>query len=1170
MFNIVKIQLGLKFGIFITFSLLLFGMNFHSKAQDLSNLRQKKIAVASDSLQIDSLSLVPNSLLIKDLMDKIIPDSTYFLDEISAFLIWKIKPKSDSVVLTYRVFPIQFQQEYFRVEKAKRPDSLYDVLRDGFSYQPNKTETPIFDFRGLEKSGSISRGISFGNAQNVVLNSGFNLQVAGKLGNDLNLVASVTDNNVPFQPDGQTQNIQDFDRVFIQVSNKKNRLIVGDYDLNRPESYFSNYFKNVKGAKIDNIFWDKNNKKASQTLSLSAARGKFARQVFMGQEGNQGPYRLRGAEGETFIVILAGSERVFIDGELMKRGEQYDYTIDYNSADLIFTPNRIITNQSRIIVEYEYSNQAFVRTIAYYNLKFESKKLKLNFHTYTESDLKNQPLQQELSDPQKTFLSELGNNTQNSFFPSQRLVNFDANLVQYRRLDTAGFQIFQHISDSNFTQIYQVGFTFVGAGNGDYIQAQSTANGRVFEWQMPDVISGDTIRKGAYSPVIKLITPNKRQLSSLSADWKINKNTKAFLEIARSVQDQNLLSEIGNEDNTAYAIHSKFSTEKKIKLPIVKDVKLKANLGYELLTNNFNIIQPYRNPEFARDWNLEEIYTTTEEHLRNGSLGIYKNETNFLRYEISNFTTQLNNYNALKNRFDYKFTKKYLQISAFNDVSKMSSDDFNSTFARRKIELTSRIKKINFGGSAEQQNNQLKALESDSLLANSFNFNIIEAFVKRPDSSKNNFILKYTFREDFRPDSNFSVLQSTQAGHNFNLGFSLLKKIQHQLSLNSTYRVLNFRGNKMQEETYLGQLEYSGKYFKNFISTNVFFNFGSGQELLRDFNFVPVPVGQGNFQWLDSNKDSIQQINEFVPAFFADSANYIKVFIPGNEFVKTFTNQYNQTLNIKPSRILNKDKKIGKFFGRFSTLSAFSINRKTQNNDPANFLNPFALNLEDSALISTNSQLRNTLFFNRLNPKFGIDLNFQNSLAKNISTNGFATRSTIEQSLKSRYNLSRKLNVELLLKQGEKGQSFEAFSQNNYGIVFQEIEPRINWTIKQNARFTLFYNYQNKINELNQDSETQESAKFHRFTLEVNYNIIKKALIKASFSNVSIDFMGVTSSQVGFELLQGLQPGSNQVWQVSILRTFANNLQLNITYDGRKSENIPVVHIGKVQARILF
>lgn len=92
----------------------------------------------------------------------------------------------------------------------------------------------------------------------------------------------------------------------------------------------------------------------------------------------------------------------------MKRGEQYDYIIDYNTADLTFTPNRLITNQSRIIVEFEYANQAYVRSVVFYNLNYHRKNHRISLNSYQEQDASNQPLFQELDDDQKRFLASLG------------------------------------------------------------------------------------------------------------------------------------------------------------------------------------------------------------------------------------------------------------------------------------------------------------------------------------------------------------------------------------------------------------------------------------------------------------------------------------------------------------------------------------------------------------------------------------------------------------------------------------------------------------------------------------------------------------------------------------------------------------------------------------------
>lgn len=417
----------------IFFVLLSFWSNaqlpfLNNTSNNSSNLRHKKIKVI-DSLRIDTLSIIPNTLVIES-----VPSSDYHLDIVKAILYWNKKPVPDSVEISYRVFPYQLNFVAQRIPLDSVLKQLY-IIPYQFNNELTDDQKGIFNFGSLKAEGSFGRQIAFGNSQDAVLNSSLNLQLSGMLGDSIEIQAAITDNNIPIQPDGTTQQLNEFDRVYLQFKKKNWQLDLGDIDIRQNQSYFLNFYKRLQGISFQTTNRISSNVISKTLASGSIAKGKFTRNVIQGLEGNQGPYRLTGSNNEMFFIVLANTERVFLDGALLQRGEDQDYVINYNTAEVSFTPKHMITKDSRIQIEFEYADRNFLNANLYLAQEMNfGKKVKLNIGIFRNSDAKNSQINQVLDSKQKQFLANLGDSIQKAFYPAATLDTFAAGKILYQKI----------------------------------------------------------------------------------------------------------------------------------------------------------------------------------------------------------------------------------------------------------------------------------------------------------------------------------------------------------------------------------------------------------------------------------------------------------------------------------------------------------------------------------------------------------------------------------------------------------------------------------------------------------------------------------------------------------------------------------------------------------------
>ena len=704
-----------------------------SPGQSGSNLRQRVFAVTADSILLDTISIIPQTFIIDS-----IPSSDYRLDFINAILYWKNKPSNDSVRINYRVFFYKLNP----VAQRMRADSVINSMSIApyeFNNELTEAQKGIFNFGTIKAEGSFGRQIAFGNSQDAVLNSTLNMQLSGMLGDSIEIQAAITDNNIPIQPDGNTQQLNEFDQVFLQFKKKNWQLNLGDIDIRQNQSYFLNFYKRLQGIAFQTTNQLGKKIESKTLVSGSIAKGKFTRNVIQALEGNQGPYRLIGANNEFFFIVLANTERVFLDGQLLQRGEDQDYVINYNTAEVTFTPKRMITKDSRIQIEFEYADRNFLNANFYVSEEVDfNKKLKLRIGAFTNSDAKNSQINQVLDLPQKQFLANLGDSIQRAFYPSAAIDTFAAGKILYEKIyynTGTGVDSFYQYSTVPDSAKYNLSFIDVGQGRGNYIPDFNGANGKVYKF-IPPV---GTVRQGNYEAVVVLVTPKKQQLINLGLDYIIDKNTLLKTEVAMSNYDANTFSKIHNGDDKGFA--AKFQLNNAKQLREKNRLQLLTGLDYEFVQSKFRPLERLRSVEFSRDWGLPLLIQPETENIIRATAGLKDNKSQALIYKFTNYRRG-NNYNGFQNAITQITDWKGWQFN--NEMVITNFDAFNTKgiFLRPTIDLSKqfkRMKNYRLGVRYAEEQNSVRDKATDTLAPSAFSFDSYSVYIKSDEAKKNRY-----------------------------------------------------------------------------------------------------------------------------------------------------------------------------------------------------------------------------------------------------------------------------------------------------------------------------------------------------------------------------------------------------------------------------------------------
>jgi hypothetical protein len=1146
------------------------------------------LTATADTLLLRLPNLVPFSEQVFTANGRL--DTTaYALDYFRGRLALKdVRLKGQRLVVTYRTFEnsLPLRTYFLRRPPGAQPDTIKPEW--SFNRLPSyyRSDTARrFDFfepSRLQRSGSISRAVTIGTNSDLAVNGDFRLQLNGTLGNDVEISAAMTDQNIPIQPSGTTQQITDFDRIFIQLRKGRYFTTFGDMDLQYKNTQFSNIFRNVQGVMVGaqggNHSW---------SLSGAVSKGKFNTNSFQGENGKQGPYRLQGRQNERFIIILAGSERVYINGVRMTRGEDRDYVIEYNTAQIVFTPNRVIDVNTRIVVDFEYLDQNYARTLIFgqYQGKVFKDKLGIRASYGREADDPATTFNLTLGQRELDALRQAGAQATQASISGVDSVGYNAAEVRYIRKDTTlNAQTYRGVfvrSTDAQRAVFRVTFTFVGAGNGDYIRENNLANNNSFRWSSPDAAGRPT---GDYAPIRILPAPRALQVGNLALDYDLTKHLHLYTETAVSADNPNQLSNIGRQQNVGAATRTGVRLQN---LPLSQKLSVSTDVAVQYVDRQFQNFDRVYKFEYGRDWNFNDLGGRATERLVDGTTELKWQDLYRVRlgagYRLMGDSLSTRRYSLEleskdstglqgKNLLVYLSTADNAQRT-LNNWLRNNGDVFYNFWRKQKPLL-----KLGTEVWIEDRRNQVNGDDA----VGTFTFFDLKPYLRSSGKRK----LQYDLSFNYRYDREFQFGAMRGKSITYKPALSINYAPSGQFGLRNTATYFNYalldtaflRLGLQNQQSFTNQLQATVNSKNRLLQSSAFYEVATERIARQQVNFIRVNAGLGQFQWIDYNNDGIQQLNEFEIAANPLTANYIRILTPTNQLFPVVRVSVGFNLRLDFARLQSKELLASKRFlpklvrNISSVTNARVEQRRAVPTDRLDsyWLSTANISLTDTNMLSAAISLRQDLFFYRGNPDGDFSFSYLANNARQFLNSGAEERSQQTLVARQRVNFDPARSIENTLQYGVRINQAQLFPTRNFNIQFITASPVFNYQFSRRVRVSGGYEFKYKRNTDLFNAEANAILNTHKLLADARINYGERNNIIGKLELLDNQLRGAPSNSAQFELLEGLRPGRNVVWNLLFSQYLSRLLELSIIYDGRSAEGQPTLHSARFQLKAIF
>lgn len=860
------------------------------------SLVDKKLAVRTDG---PTEILLPDSFVVVGSVriesgGETVPDSCFRVDYSSSRVILLCPPREAELLVRYKALPLLLPRGLRGLDYVSyQPEVPVGVrTRDA----PSSARRLWEPAPGLRQSGTLVRGLTIGSNQSLSLQSGLRMQLSGRLADKVEVLASLSDKDTPIQPQGNTQTLREIDNVFVEIRAPSLKAMLGDFALSFPGGQFDRLDRRLEGGQVELAAG-----RAEVTFAGASSRGKFMTNRFLGREGVQGPYQLQGEGGRTEILVIAGSERVWVDGELMTRGEDRDYVIDYSTAQITFTRRRLITDESRIVVDFQYSDEKYPRSLYAGRIQYKDNggRLQLRSTFVRESDDAKNPIGISLSPARTALLAAAGDSAALASEEGSRYVG--AGKGSYVRRDS----IFEYVGPGKGD--YDVVFSDVGQGKGDYAYRGVGHFAYVGKGM------------GKYLPVVRIPLPARQEQLSLYASLQPWQAAALETELALSRFDRNVVSPRDDDDNLGAAglVRLRLGSDS------LRWGKARWVTQLRQVGARFREVHRTEEAEYWRRWDLPDNANRAESVLESSAALEMRSG---LSSSLGLGRIRKPGFSADRREWTFGFQRPRLPSASFREewiASQPGTSKDSGRWVRRKGTVNWSLNR--WTPSLEYESERKTQGHPDS-------FSTAFAFMKTRAGIRYNDPAGFSagFAGEYRTDDrlNGGALRRYSEAKGAQLEFTWRKSETLSANLNLIHRERRYRwGPETNTITDLLDLETLTRAFRGGFSLSLNYQADKEQVAKQERVFLRVEEGMGNYRF-----DPVYR--EYVPDPFGD---YVLRFVPTEEFVPVTNLRAGASVQLDFSRTLGRDSRMrtGRALRDVSAEAVLRLEEQTRYPHPA-------------------------------------------------------------------------------------------------------------------------------------------------------------------------------------------------------------------------------------------